>query len=171
MNRLAGILCLVTIFVLGFQSLLTAHQDVTPEEAKDMIDTMPDLIVVDIREYTEYCSAEGHVPGAINYPWISNYLQENYTDFMQNDEILVICRSGNRSNQAAEFLDSVGFTNIYDMAGGMYQWLWETETCEAQWGANPGTIIGNKDQPGSEPVNYLLLLTPFLVLVILKNLK
>ena len=44
---------------------------------------------------------------------------------------IVVCRSGNRSNTAANFLDGVGFTNVFDMLGGMNAWLWETVNCDA----------------------------------------
>jgi hypothetical protein len=43
--------------------------------------------------------------------------------------ILVVCASGSRSHQAASFLDSSGFTDVYDMNGGMGAWLWSTEAC------------------------------------------
>lgn len=36
------------------------------------------LVILDVREEIEYCSAEGHIPGALNYPWISGVLQELY---------------------------------------------------------------------------------------------
>jgi Galactose oxidase, central domain/Rhodanese-like domain/Kelch motif/The GLUG motif len=44
--------------------------------------------------------------------------------------ILVVCRSGGRSNSAANFLDSKGFPEVYDMTGGMNAWLWDTAPCK-----------------------------------------
>jgi len=88
-----------------------------------MISSGSGLIVVDVREEYEYCGTMGHVPGALNYPWSSGVLAESYQKFDPNDVILVICRSGSRSNSAANFLDSKGFKNIYDVLGGTSSWV------------------------------------------------
>ena len=121
---------LIFVFSLGLITSARAHTDITPQQAKDLIDTNDQLIVVDVREeVNEYCGDE-HIPGALNYPWFSEVLQERYQElFPLDQEILVVCRSGGRSNLAANFLDSQGFTNIYDMMNGMNAWQWETVGC------------------------------------------
>jgi rhodanese-related sulfurtransferase len=106
-----------------------AHTDVTPEEAHELISTMDDLTVVDVREPSEYCDNRGHIPGAVNYPLTSGVLYDRYEELPMDGPILVVCRSGGRSNQAATFLDSKGFSMVYDMMGGMNNWIWETESC------------------------------------------
>jgi rhodanese-related sulfurtransferase len=107
-----------------------AHTDVTPLEAKELIDQNNKLMVIDVREEeSEYCSIEGHIPGAHNYPWISGVLEEKYQELPLDGELLVVCQSGHRSNLAAEFLDANGFQHIYDMEGGMSAWDWETVGC------------------------------------------
>ena len=69
MKRLSTIKYIVVVmFLVGFSSNTWAHTDVTPEEAKNMIDSNAQLIVVDVREVSEYCSVNGHIPGAVNYP-------------------------------------------------------------------------------------------------------
>ena len=106
-----------------------AYTTVTPQQAKEMIDSTSALIVVDVREENEYCGAAGHIPGALNYPWISEVLQQNYQELPADGEILVVCWSGHRSPLAAEFLDSMGFQHVYSMEGGMSAWLWDTIPC------------------------------------------
>ena len=124
------ILTLISIlFNPCFCALVFAHTDVTAQQAKNMIDTNDELIVVDVRELSEYCGELGHVPGALNYPWNSNVLQTQYEDFGLDDEILVYCHSGYRGNLAAEFLDSKGYQNVYDMLGAILAWEWETAGC------------------------------------------
>jgi len=116
---------------------LRAHTDVSPQDAKDMIDANADLIIVDVREEQgEYCDEDplppvppGHIPGALNYPWASGVLEERYTELPPDGEILVVCRSGHRSHPAAEFLDSEGYLYVYDMSDGMSAWEWETVGC------------------------------------------
>jgi len=127
------ILC---VFLICLNSFVRAHTDITPEEAKNMIETNDDLIVVDVREGSEYCDENpspylppGHISGALNYPWTSGVLEEQYGELHLDGEILVVCRSGHRSNEAANFLDSKGFQHIYDMEGGMLAWEWDTVDC------------------------------------------
>jgi rhodanese-related sulfurtransferase len=118
-----------------------AHTDVTAEQARDLIDSTNDLIVVDVREPSEYCDAKGHIPGALNYPWSSGVLQARYEELPIDGPILVVCRSGGRSNAAASFLDSNGFSMIYDMLRGMNAWTWETAPCKYSGGS------GTADDP------------------------
>jgi len=98
-----------------------------------MMDAGGPLTIVDVREESEYCdstySPPGHIPGAINMPWYSGGLEEDYPELPTDEDIVVVCLSGNRSNQAANFLDEVGFTRIFDMLGGMSAWEYETELC------------------------------------------
>ena len=128
---------LLFAFSLGANPYVWGHTDITPQEAKDLINTSTNLIVVDVREEdSEYCNEDptssvppGHIPGALNFPWSSGVLQERYTELPIDGEILVVCRSGNRSNQAAEFLDSKSYLHIYDMTEGMSAWEWDTVGC------------------------------------------
>jgi rhodanese-related sulfurtransferase len=94
-----------------------------------MIDSNDQLIVVDVREDYEYCATEGHIPGALNYPWSSGILQQRYEELPRDGEILVYCRSGGRSHMASTFLDDNDFLHVYDMKGGFTAWLWETAGC------------------------------------------
>ena len=135
-----------TLFIISFvlftcfsgaTPYVWGHTDVTPEEAKNLIETNTDLTVVDVRETeSEYCNEDssssvppGHIPGALNLPFTSGVLEERYTELPIDGAILVVCRSGNRSNQAAEFLDSKGYKQVYDMTEGMSAWEWDTVGC------------------------------------------
>jgi phage shock protein E len=110
---------LFTSFI-GSNPYVWGHTDVTPKEAKDMIDTNEELIVVDVREEeSEYCDEDptppvppGHIPGAVNYPWASGVLEDKYNELPIGGEILVLCRSGHRSDPAASFLDAQGFQHV-----------------------------------------------------------
>ena len=112
-----------------------AHVDVTPAEARELIDSTDDLLVVDVREPFEYCDERGHIPGAVNYPLTSGVLYARYEELPMDRPILVVCRSGGRSNVAATFLDDQGFSEVYDMTGGMNAWLWETAPCKYAGGS------------------------------------
>jgi len=105
------------------------HTELTPRDACNLIHTDPCLIVLDVREPDEYCDAVGHIPGALNFPWISQFLQHNYILLDPCADYLVVCHSGGRSHQAATFLDQQRFFHVYDMTGGMQQWPGPTVTC------------------------------------------
>ena len=76
-------------------------------------------IVVDVRRQDEYDA--GHIPGAILIPneSIGTEQPEELPDL--NQIILIYCRSGNRSKQAAQKLYNMGYTNIYEF-GGINTW-------------------------------------------------
>ncbi len=129
MKTLAVTVFLSFLVLSWFSACAHGHTDVTPEMARNKIDSNERLIVVDVREYqNEYCDV-GHIPGAVNYPWNSGVLEQRYTELPAHGEILVVCRSGGRSHQASTFLDSKGFLHIFDMQGGMNAWQWETVGC------------------------------------------
>ncbi len=129
-NRFSIFFFLFAAFTSGFNSSALAHTDVTPQQAKNMIDSNDHLIVVDVRELPEYCDdTAGHIPGALNYPWISGVLQQRYEELPRDAEILVYCRSGGRSNMAAEFLDANDFLYVYDMEDGFLAWEWDAVVC------------------------------------------
>jgi rhodanese-related sulfurtransferase len=95
-----GCVVIVSIFIVAD---VYAHTDVTPTEAKDLIDTNSSLLVVDVRESSEYCDNE-HILGAINLPWSSGVCEEKYQGLPVNAEILVVCYSSHRSDPAAQGL-------------------------------------------------------------------
>jgi len=110
-------------------SCAVQHKDVTLQQAKELIGTDTRLTIIDVREPSEYCDPKGHIPGSLNYPWRSGVLQQEYKQLPADKPILVVCRSGNRSNQAATFLRSKGFKHVYDMLGGMRSWDGRTAEC------------------------------------------
>jgi rhodanese-related sulfurtransferase len=126
-------LFLIPAFLLllsgGIATRVQAYTNVTPQQARQMIETTSALIVVDVREVNEYCGAYGHIPGALNYPWISGVLENDYAELAFDAETLVVCQSGHRSALASEFLDSRGFLHVYSMQGGMSVWEWDTAPC------------------------------------------
>lgn len=101
------------------------YHKITAEEAKNRMDSDDTIIILDVRTQEEY--EESHIPGAILIPneSIGTQKQEQLPDMDQ--EILVYCRSGNRSAQAAKKLVEAGYTQIYDF-GGIMDWPYETES-------------------------------------------
>ena len=103
------------------------YHKITAEEATESLDSGDDIIILDVRTQDEY--EESHIPGAILIPneTIGTEMPEQLPDAGQ--EILVYCRSGNRSAQAAKKLVEAGYTQIYDF-GGIMDWPYETVSGE-----------------------------------------
>ena len=94
-------------------------QQITQEEAMRIMAEETGYVILDVRTKEEY--DEGHIPGAVCVPneLINCDAPEALTDY--NQMILVYCRSGNRSKQAAQKLASMGFTRVYEF-GGINTW-------------------------------------------------
>lgn len=75
-------------------------------------------LVVDVREQNEYDA--GHIEGVRLAP-LGN-VEDSLADVPKDREILLICRSGNRSGKAAERLAARGYTNLRNVEGGMLAW-------------------------------------------------
>ena len=95
------------------------YEQITPEEAKKIMDSVEEHIILDTREQDEF--DEGHIPGAILIPYteIENKAEEMLPD--KDKLILVYCRSGRRSKIAAESLAKLGYTNVKEF-GGIIDW-------------------------------------------------
>jgi len=126
--NLKSILLWVGLSLIMSVPCALAHTDVTAEQARELIDSTDDLMVIDVREPSEYSDTGGHIPGALNYPLYSGVLLTRYEELPMDGPVLVVCGSGSRSHQAAKFLDSKDFSMVYDMQAGMSAWIWETET-------------------------------------------
>ena len=100
------------------------YEQITPEEAKKIMDSGEEHIILDTREQDEF--DEGYIPGAILIPYteIENKAEEMLPD--KDKLILVYCRSGRRSKIAAESLSKLGYTNVKEF-GGIIDWPYEVE--------------------------------------------
>lgn len=100
-----------------------SYQQITQEEAKEMMDTQ-EVIILDVREQNEYDS--GHIPGAVLLP-VGTIDEDTAAAVIpeKDSTVLVYCRSGNRSKTASSALAELGYTNIYEF-GGINTWPYAT---------------------------------------------
>ena len=100
------------------------YEQITPEEAKKIMDSGEEHIILDTREQDEY--DEGHIPNAILIPYTE--IENKAIELMPDKDklILVYCRSGRRSKIAAEALSKLGYTNVKEF-GGIIDWPYEIE--------------------------------------------
>lgn len=109
--------------------LPAAYTQISQEEARERMDRDDGHVIVDVRRQDEYDA--GHIPGAILVPneSIGTEPPKELPDL--NQIILIYCRSGNRSKQAAEKLADMGYTNVYEF-GGISTWTGEIVTNEEE---------------------------------------
>ncbi len=111
------------IFALLSTSLLfvvaaVGYTDVTVSEAKAMIDSDPSLLILDVRNQSEYYS--GHIREARLIPVYD--LIHRLEELDVNDHILVYSGSGERGSAASQVLVDNGFLHVYNLAGGIMDW-------------------------------------------------
>ena len=113
-----------TSIIVAEKGEKTMYEQITPQEAKRIMDSGEEHIILDTREQDEF--DQGHIPGAILIPYteIENKAEEMLPD--KDKLILVYCRSGRRSKIAAESLAKLGYTNVKEF-GGIIDWPYEVE--------------------------------------------
>ena len=130
MKKLKGLIIVLSILLSLFG--LTAcggenvksstYEQITAEQAKTIMDTEKDYIIIDARTTEEF--AEGHIENAILIPEyeIKDRAEKELPD--KEQLILVYCRSGRRSKIASEELVKLGYTNVKEF-GGIIDWPYE----------------------------------------------
>ena len=102
----------------------SGYEQISAEAAKELIDTQENYVILDVRTQQEYDL--GHIPGAIVIPneVISQEAEKTLKD--KDQLILVYCRSGRRSKEAAQKLVDLGYANVKEF-GGIIDWPYEVE--------------------------------------------
>ena len=103
----------------GENGKVSTYEQITAEQAKTIMDTEKDYVIIDARTEEEF--SEGHIENAILIPEyeIANRAENELPD--KEQLILVYCRSGRRSKIASEELVKLGYTNVKEF-GGIIDW-------------------------------------------------
>lgn len=101
----------------------TQYTDITVQQGKGMIDR-GEVFILDVRTQEEYAS--GHINGSTllavqDIP--KQELAEKLKEIPKDRKILVYCRSGRRSAEASGILAENGFAQVYNMQGGITEWM------------------------------------------------
>ena len=117
-------LLLTLVLLLTACAQAASYEQITQEEAKQIMDTTEGYILLDTRTREEY--DQSHIPGALLIPHteIAQRAEEELPD--KDQVILVYCRSGNRSKQASAALAELGYTNVKEF-GGIHTWPYGVE--------------------------------------------
>ena len=106
----------------GENGKVSTYEQITAEQAKTIMDTEKDYVIIDARTEEEF--AEGHIENAILIPEyeIAERAEKELPD--KEQLILVYCRSGRRSKIASEELVKLGYTNVKEF-GGIIDWPYD----------------------------------------------
>jgi len=98
----------------------------SPTELRDFLATGTNTVRIDVREDVEL--EFGMIDESIHIPMQSVPGRLNELEQHKNDTIVLICRSGRRSDQIGQFLEQMGFTDVINLDGGMNAWATDVDT-------------------------------------------
>ncbi len=122
-NKIIVVFAVIGLAVAAFYFMQmgsggSGYGNVDVGEARDLIGEKGDLVILDVRTVSEFES--GHLDGAINIP--VDELSGRLSELNPDDELLVYCRTGNRSTTAVGILRENGYDQIFHMDGGIVAW-------------------------------------------------
>jgi rhodanese-related sulfurtransferase len=132
MRKSINICCAVILFVVFIAVVPIALQgsekrvlkSISVEEAAQLVETNGlnhDFTILDIRTPQEFAS--GHLEGAVNIDYYSDSFTQELNALDKSKIYLMYCRSGGRSSSALQSMKSLGFTEVYEMGGGISTWI------------------------------------------------
>jgi len=92
------------------------------EDVQSIVEAPPEgLVVLDIRTPEEF--AAGHLAGAINIDYYASDFEQQLGELDRDVPYVMYCNSGNRSSNALPVMDSIGFSEVYELDGGIQAWF------------------------------------------------
>ncbi len=120
-KKMSLTILVVATVVLAYSLFAQNSGDMSAAELKEMIDSgTPEYLLVDVRTPGEY--AGGYIPSAVNIPL--QQIADTPPQVAKDSLVILYCRSGNRSSQAARLLKEMGYSNIVDF-GGISRWSFD----------------------------------------------
>jgi rhodanese-related sulfurtransferase len=117
MKKLFAIMA--SVLLLAGCSSSSSTVDLTVSEFSSKV-TEAGIITLDVRTPGEF--NEGHIAGAILVDFQSGNFESEIATLDKSKTYAVYCRSGSRSGQAVKIMSDAGFTNLYNLNGGVIDW-------------------------------------------------
>ena len=83
--------------------------------------TEKDVVLLDVRTVDEF--TQSHIPDALNIDVQGDYFTADISALDKSKSYAVYCRSGKRSVLASEEMDQIGIANVYNLTGGIMEWI------------------------------------------------
>ena len=122
-RKLSGLVLVLAVLVTACSSGTDTAtiEVVSPEQAAQVIEDAPDgLVVLDIRTPEEF--NEVRIAGATNVDYYATDFANQLDTLDKNDPYVMYCRSGNRTSDAVKTMKELGFTEVYEIDGGIVNW-------------------------------------------------
>jgi rhodanese-related sulfurtransferase len=112
------------MIIAGFMSFAFTggKNSYTTQDVKEKIDGNDEMLILDVRTPREFSGELGHLPGAKLLPVQELHRRIDELQEYRDSEIVVICRTDNRSQAAASILRDAGFERVSFVRGGMVAW-------------------------------------------------
>ena len=110
---------LVLLCITACHDKETGYMDVSPAEARALIDNNPDLIIIDVSPRYD----QGHLPGSVNYYVGDGSLDNAIPSLDPEAKYLVYCHFDSASIAGAKKLIDAGFKNVYRLEGNYKAWV------------------------------------------------
>jgi rhodanese-related sulfurtransferase len=115
------VIIITAFYFFSFKGQDKSENVVTVEQVNSKITEKDSIVLVDVRTVPEFDGSLGHIDGAILLPLAELEIRMTELEDLKDTEVIVICRSGNRSGQATRLLRENGF-QAFNMQGGMRAW-------------------------------------------------
>jgi len=124
MNSTLKYIFLLTFSII-FSCSLINNESVNQINSDELIEfiELNDAVLVDVRTEDEYNS--GYIENSLNIDYFSNEFSVNADKLDKNTPIILYCRSGKRSSMSANKISKLGFKEIYNLQGGILEWIEE----------------------------------------------
>ena len=123
MNSILKYILLVAFTI--FSCSLINNESINQMNSDELIEfiELNDAILVDVRTEDEYNS--GYIENSLNIDYFSNAFSVNADKLDKSTPIILYCRSGKRSSMSANKISKLGFKEIYNLEGGILEWIEE----------------------------------------------
>jgi len=108
------------ILLMGWLHTLEAQERLSPKEFRKKLAATPDALLLDIRTPQEI--NKGYLKGAVFMDFYDSTFRQQVQNLDREKPVFIYCAIGGRSWDAAKLMSEMGFTNVYDLKGGIIVW-------------------------------------------------
>lgn len=121
--KIALVILIIALILSGCaQKSAQSYQNISAKDLYSILQNEKDFVLVDVREPYELTET-GFITGAVNIP--VGQVEQKLNTLPKTGKLIVYCRTGHRSAETAKFLVSKGYSNVYNLEGGIVGWPYE----------------------------------------------
>ncbi len=120
MRNIIAAICFVSILTSCNGQEKNTVKSIPPKEFAQKLESAKNAQLIDVRTAEEYASQ--HLDNSKNIDWNSGNFEQQVASLDKSKPVFVYCMVGGRSKKAADKLGELGFTEVYDMSGGIMKW-------------------------------------------------